>query len=434
MVPTALLADEKGTLPRPDPGESARSRAQADPVVSPRPAAFQPSGNDRATRLAAVVLAWNVFQHFYPYFDVVDADWPGELRRGLTRAAEDADERAFMATLRRLVAGLHDGHGGVYGPGAPDATAFPPFGWDWVEGQLVITGVATQGSGGLKPGDVVVTLDGKPAAEALAEHEAMISAATPQWRRYRALGAAAGGSRDSEVVLKVRRASAKPDPTTEPVRVRRTIDVAAFLALREPRPTTIATIKPGVIYVDLGRITQKEFDEAAPRLAEARGIVFDLRGYPGSITPQTIGHLIDQPVTCAQWHIPVTFAPDRREVAFTFSNWPVQPEKPRFKAKVAFLTDGRAISYAETYLGIIEHYKLADIVGAPTAGTNGNVNPFTLPGGYQVSWTGMKVLKHDGSWHHGVGIRPTVPASRTIRGVADGRDEVLDRAVALVSP
>ena len=94
----------------------------------------------------------------------------------------------------------------------------------------------------------------------------------------------------------------------------------------------------------------------------------------------------------------------------------------------------RAISQAETYLGIVEHYKLAAIVGSPTAGTNGNINPFTLPGGYLVWWTGMKVLKHDGSRHHGVGIQPTVPVARTIQGVARGRDEVLERAIKLIEP
>jgi C-terminal processing protease CtpA/Prc len=84
-------------------------------------------------------------------------------------------------------------------------------------------------------------------------------------------------------------------------------------------------------------------------------------------------------------------------------------------------------------MGIVEAYKLAPIVGEPTAGTNGNVNPFTLPGGYTIRWTGMKVLKHDGSRHHGVGILPTVPVSRTIRGVAEGRDEQLERAAAIVA-
>ena len=40
------------------------------------------SAEDRATRLAAVALAWNVLQHFYPYFDVVQTDWPGALPQG----------------------------------------------------------------------------------------------------------------------------------------------------------------------------------------------------------------------------------------------------------------------------------------------------------------------------------------------------------------
>jgi len=44
----------------------------------------------------------------------------------------------------------------------------------------------------------------------------------------------------------------------------------------------------------------------------------------------------------------------------------------------------------------------------------------------------MKVLKHDGSRHHGVGIAPTVPATRTQAGVAAGRDEVLERGVAIL--
>jgi len=95
--------------------------------------------------------------------------------------------------------------------------------------------------------------------------------------------------------------------------------------------------------------------------------------------------------------------------------WDLEPLAPRLKARIAFLTNGRAISYAESWMGIVEAYKLGEIVGEATAGTNGNVNPLKLPGGYTIFWTGMKVLEHDGSRHHGVGIRPTVPVSRTIR-------------------
>jgi C-terminal processing protease CtpA/Prc len=105
---------------------------------------------------------------------------------------------------------------------------------------------------------------------------------------------------------------------------------------------------------------------------------------------------------------------------------------PRLQARIAFLTDGRALSYAETYLGIVEHYQLAEIVGEPTGGTNGNRDWFRIPGGYTCSWTPMKVLKHDGSPLHGVGIQPTVFVSRTIEILREGRDEQLERAIGAV--
>jgi hypothetical protein len=41
-------------------------------------------------------------------------------------------------------------------------------------------------------------------------------------------------------------------------------------------------------------------------------------------------------------------------------------------------------------MGIVEAYDLATIAGEPTAGSNGNINLITLPGGYRIQWTGMK--------------------------------------------
>ena len=50
-----------------------------------------------------------------------------------------------------------------------------------------------------------------------------------------------------------------------------------------------------------------------------------------------------------------------------------------------FLTDGGAISYAESVMGYVADRKLG-IVGSPTAGTNGNVATFVTPG--EVNFTG----------------------------------------------
>jgi C-terminal processing protease CtpA/Prc len=419
LIPLALYKDGQGTLPH---------VATGGPTPVARTEEPSPSGNDRATRLADVVLAWNVFQHFYPYFDVVHADWPGELRRDLSAAATDADEKAFLITLRRLVAALHDGHGSV-SSSFQGAWGNLPLLWDWVEDQLVVTRVAPAGAGGLQPGDVVLTLDGRPAKEALAAIEELVSGATPQWRRWIALTKLAQGAQVEAVRIEARH----PDGTAVQATLTHSSAPYGPESLSETRPEKISEPRPGIFYVNLDQISDDDFKGALDRLAAAKGIVFDLRGYPGNVSPVVLNHLLDRPGTSARWNVPVVTRPDRQGWQWDLSGWYMPPEEPRLKGKIAFITDGRAISYAESYMGIVEAYHLGEIVGGPTAGTNGNINPFVLPGGYRVVWTGMKVLKHDGSQHHGVGIQPTVPVSRTLKGVAAGRDELLEKAVEVVA-
>jgi C-terminal processing protease CtpA/Prc len=116
---------------------------------------------------------------------------------------------------------------------------------------------------------------------------------------------------------------------------------------------------------------------------------------------------------------------------FTGDGWSIHPAAPRVRARVVFLAGPGSISYAESTLSVVEENHLGPIVGDTTAGTNGNIDPFPLPGGYSVVWTGMRVRKRNGTAHHGVGIAPNVRVSPTVAGVRAGRDEVLERAVAL---
>jgi C-terminal processing protease CtpA/Prc len=113
--------------------------------------------------------------------------------------------------------------------------------------------------------------------------------------------------------------------------------------------------------------------------------------------------------------------------------WDIQPASPRVTGRIVFLTDGRAISYAESVMGYVADRKLGTIVGGTTAGTNGNVASFAVPSGFVVAFTGMRVTGHDGRTpFHLVGVRPDVPVSPTLAGLRSGRDEPLERALALI--
>jgi C-terminal processing protease CtpA/Prc len=114
------------------------------------------------------------------------------------------------------------------------------------------------------------------------------------------------------------------------------------------------------------------------------------------------------------------------------SNWTIEPQKEQITCKKVFLTNAHAQSQAETFMGIVEHYKLGEIIGQPTAGCNGNVMGFPLLGAYYFGFTGMKVLKHSGSQHHLIGIKPTIPITYTEKAILEGRDLELEKAIELL--
>lgn len=76
----------------------------------------------------------------------------------------------------------------------------------------------------------------------------------------------------------------------------------------------------------------------------------------------------------------------------------------------------------------MEGCQLATLVGQPTAGTNGNINPFELSGGVSISWTGMKVVKYDESQLHAIGILPEIYVNKTIEDVRLGKDEYSEKS------
>jgi hypothetical protein len=187
----------------------------------------------------------------------------------------------------------------------------------------------------------------------------------------------------------------------------------------------------GVHYVDLDSLDNESLRNYLAPLRPDEPVVFDLRGYPQA-EPWFIGHLTDVPVRSAQMQFPISSWPDQQNIRFQNVGWSIGPRAPRL-IHTAFLTDDRAISYSETILAIIKNYRLSTIVGTPTAGTNGNVNAFRLPGGRRMLWTGMRVLSHEGARHDGEGVQPDVVAEPTLDGVRSGRDEVLETAIALLT-
>lgn len=100
-----------------------------------------------------------------------------------------------------------------------------------------------------------------------------------------------------------------------------------------------------------------------------------------------------------------------------------------YKGKVLVLINEEAVSQAEHLCLFFEAATDVTFVGTPTAGANGDVTLMVLPGNPVVGFTGHNVRHADGRQLQRVGIQPTIRAAPTIRGIIDGRDEVLETAI-----
>lgn len=411
FMPLALYSDEHGTLPR---------LAAAPYQPMPLPTDFRSYGDERV-RLAAAIVAWNAFQHFYPYFDVVKTDWAAELPKVLAAARQARDAEETQHALQRLVHAAQDGHGRVtLGTAPKQPYGELPLAIGWVEGRAVVT--QTLVADKVQVGDVIVKIDSVD-METLARDEDALLSGSPQWRR---LWASRLGGGDPAVIkrLDIERDGQKLQVELKPER-------------RTPMPNEprahVEQLRPDIWYVDLRSTPMDEIRGHLDTLATAKGVIFDLRGYPNG-NHEILRHLLLEPEQTKWMFVPKITRPDRDWPAgFDGMGWNLLPAQPHIGGRVAFLTDERAISYAESIMAYVEGQKLGEIVGSPTAGTNGNIRQFGLPGGLGLVFTGMRVLKHDGAQLHGIGVLPTVPVRPTIDGIRAGRDEVLDAAISRLS-
>ncbi len=423
VLPLALYGTKTATYPAADTSAGRRLRQELAQVAS-----ADQTGESRAVRLADVIINWNVFQHFYPYFAVAHADWPAALPEYLRAAYPQQSAIEFTQVLRRLVARLHDGHGYVRYSGPSPRSQQLPLQWDWVQRKLVITQVLGD-SVPVRQGEVVTAIAGQSPEAYFRQVEPFVSAATPGYLRFYTNFETTAGPANSGLLLQVQNAAG----VTRPVTLHYSLALNPFYNDRSEQES-YRQLAPGVFYLNLDQLPMAGITAHLDELVLAKAIICDLRGYPRD-NHELLSYLLTRPDTATHWmRVPRYIYPDQKQVAgYRHFGWEMRPKQPHLAARVVFITDGRAVSYAESVMGLVKGYKLATIVGQPTAGTNGNVNPFVLPGRYTVRWTGMEVRRLDGQPHHGVGVLPDVYVEKTLEGVRAGRDEFLEKALEVAT-
>lgn len=387
-------------------------------------------------RLLSLFRFWNVINYFFPYKKHIDDPWETVLPRYIPKFEANKDAADYQMTVREMVAEIRDSHGGTRNANLSQdriGRFQPAIFVGYVAEKSVVTRVMDDKLP-IKVGDVVLSIDGEPVEKRREEIARYIASSTPQWLMRLVHFRLLFGAKDSVVNLRVQGADKQVREVALP-RSQSIMDPKLAALLQRATPI-IQVLPSGFGYVDLARLPAGDVDKMFDTIKNTPAVIFDMRGYPNGTAWSIAPRLTEKKnVVAALFSRPLLEgnAMSDSEVADT-ANYSFAQKIPDrkgdvYQGKVVVLINEDAISQAEHTCLFFESVTDVTFIGTPTAGANGDVTFMVLPGNLVVSFSGHDVRHADGRQLQRVGIQPTIRVAPTIRGLVEGRDEILERAV-----
>ena len=384
-------------------------------------------------RLLAAFRIWSTINYFYPYKHLIGEDWDAVLREFIPRFEGARNALEYSLAVAEMVTHVHDSHAYLAGTVINEylGTGYPSIRVRMIENAPVVTATFDESgarTAGIEVGDVILKVDGEDARARLARYAKYISASTPQSNMDKAAQYFMNGKEDSIVTLTVRNHANQE----KEVRLKRKVEDFTSLYHRERSGDIIKLLSGNIGYVDLDRLTVNMVDEMFEKFKSTRAIIFDMRGYPNgtvwSITPR-LTERSDVPAAFFETPLVGYNSTTKSSEAFYQLIPPAPPGKWTYKGKTVMLIDERTQSQAEHTGMFLKAANGTTFIGSHTAGANGEVTAFAVPGGITIGFTGQSVRFPDGKQLQRIGLVRDIEVKPTIKGIRAGRDEVLDEAV-----
>jgi len=402
---------------------------------------------DKLERALAAVRIWFIFRFFFPYRDLMDEDWDRILLDYLPVFEQCANPLEYAKAIARMTAHVHDSHVWVKND---ELTRFlrppvEPFTCRLIEGKVVVVSLTEAAAeGGLNIGDVIERIDGEDVFARMHKFRTYISASTAQYESWTLLGMIFRGAENSLIALDINNGKTKKNISFKR-RSGQIVSRAAGVGCED----AVRILDGNIGYVDLTQLHVDAVEAMFEKLSQTIGIVFDMRGYPhgtawpisarlvqrNRATPVKVGKVTLTDIPAAVFKCPLNpFAEDQ-----SFPGWRAFVQNVpwssdwKYEGKTVMLIDERAISQSEHTGLLLKAANDTTFVGTPTAGANGDVTNFSVPGGVNVYLTGQAVEHPDGRQLQRLGLTPDILISPTIDGIRAGKDEVLEKAVAFIS-
>lgn len=389
---------------------------------------------DAGFRLLSLFRYWNMIEYFFPYKPLIHENWYAVLEEFVPKFALAADETEYKLAALALITRVKDSHANLYGQhNALDkrfGKNYAPVELRFVEDKPVVVNYYDAQLGeqtGLKPGDAIETINGKPVGQIINE----LKPYTPGSNNVMQLKTLAPNllrSNDSTLAITFYRRG-KIQKTSIPLYPGNKINLYANYNKKD---TCFKMLGQDVAYIFPGKFKNAYLPALTPQILKSKGVVVDMRCYPSDFMVFSFGPML---LPENKSFVKFTIGKPQTPGLFTWSPELKlgQTNPDHYKGKVIVIVNENTISSSEYTTMAFSAAPNVTVIGSTTAGADGNVSPIVLPGGVRTGISGIGVYYPDGRETQQIGIVPQLEVKPTIQGIADGRDEPLEKALQLIN-
>lgn len=389
---------------------------------------------DAGYRLLGLYRYWNIIQYYFPYKNLIEEDWNKVLPEFIPKFANASNDVQYRLVALELIARIHDTHANIWGNDIVlekyKGVNYAPIEIKFIENKAVVTDFLSKDleqQFGLEIGDVILSISGKTIDNIIKE-KLLLTPASNYPTQLRNIAWDLMRTNDSLLSITYER-NGKIETANIPTYSMGDINVSRRFSQKD---TCFKFVGDGIAYINPGSIKNEYLHLIMPEVLKSKGLIIDFRTYPSDFIVFSLSEYL-QPdekefvkFSIGSLETPGLFTyTDKLKVGKKNSDF--------YKGKIVILINEETQSQAEYTVMAFRTAPNATVIGSTTAGADGNVSIFTLPGGITTMISGIGVYYPDGRETQRVGIIPDFEVKPTINGIKEGRDELLEKAIEIIN-
>jgi len=388
-----------------------------------------------SNRLLIVFQYWNVINYFFPYRNLADESWDAILMKYISLFRRSMTDIEFEKMFLKLVSNIRDSHGMTSSPLLEKSfwhgNFKPRIALEYIENMCVVTKV--EGIEGVLPGDILETVNGRTINQLKDSLSPFVAASNPAALYREIYSNMIRGDQDTEMELTLTNSQGE----TYTVIASRQLDATSWQYWKRERAWSgnYRVTSCGYGYVNMSKLNAEDVPAMYDSLKSTPAIIFDMRNYPRMGISTLVPYFFGAPFSSAIVHWPALassnynylpgwyYVSDNKESFGSFTN----PDP--YSGKIYILVNQEAQSSAEYNCQGLSYHPNAKVIGTQTSGADGGISALYLPKGLITLFTSGGIYYADGYRQQRNGVKIDSIVSPTIKGIREGRDEILEAAL-----